>query len=127
MKNHRRNEFGRFDFECGATDKLLHAGLPQGLTLPYECATGTCGTCRGRIMQGSVHRLGSGADSAKLKRDKGDVLMCQTRPSSDCVVRVPQGCGEAGSDTLPQHRTAHIDAPQTRPTWSISSLRCRAR
>jgi len=45
---------GVFDFECGATDKLLYAGLTRGLTLPYECATGTCGTCRGRLVQGST-------------------------------------------------------------------------
>src|SRR6266478_5959002 len=103
---------GVFDFECEATDKLLYAGLTRGLTLPYECATGTCGTCRGRIMQGSAHIDWDQAPGfAKLKRDKGDVLMCQARPSSDCLVRVPaRVAARSGCGTLPQHRTAHIDA-----------------
>ena len=103
---------GVFDFECEATDKLLYAGLTRGLTLPYECATGTCGTCRGRIMQGSAHIDWDQAPGfAKLKRDKGDVLMCQARPSSDCLVRVPaRVVARSGCGTLPQHRTAHIDA-----------------
>ena len=103
---------GVFDFECEATDKLLYAGLTRGLTLPYECATGTCGTCRGRIMQGSAHIDWDQAPGfAKLKRDKGDVLMCQARPSSDCLVRVPaRVVARSGCGTLPQHQTAHIDA-----------------
>ena len=45
---------GEFSFECEATERLLYAGLTQGLRLPYECATGTCGTCRGRVVQGST-------------------------------------------------------------------------
>jgi toluene monooxygenase electron transfer component len=103
---------GVFHFECEAGDKLLHAGLARGLTLPYECATGTCGTCRGRIMQGSAHVDWEQAPGfAKLKRDKRDVLMCQTRPGSDCVVRVPaRVVARSECDTLPQHRTARIDA-----------------
>jgi toluene monooxygenase electron transfer component len=102
---------GVFDFACGATDKLLYAGLARGLTLPYECATGTCGTCRARIMLGSAHLGWDEAPGfAKLKRDKGDVLMCQARPSSDCVVRVPAKVApRPQSDALPQHRTANLD------------------
>jgi toluene monooxygenase electron transfer component len=37
--------------------------------------------------------------------------MCQARPSSDCLVRVPaRVVARPGCDTLPQHQTAHIDA-----------------
>ncbi|MGA7490613.1 MAG: 2Fe-2S iron-sulfur cluster binding domain-containing protein [Xanthobacteraceae bacterium] len=112
MKIRVETNSGAFDFECGATDKLLHAGLAQGLALPYECATGTCGTCRARIMQGSAHVGWEQAPGfAKLKREKGDVLMCQTCPGSDCVVRVPaKVVARPDCDTLPQHRTAHFGA-----------------
>src|SRR4030095_13956068 len=77
-----------------------------------ECATATWGPCRGRIMQGSAHiDWGQAPGLAKLKRDKGDVLMCQARPASDCLVRVPaRVVGRPGCDPLPQHQTAHIDA-----------------
>jgi toluene monooxygenase electron transfer component len=111
MKITVETKSGVFDFECGATDRLLHAGLARGLTLPYECATGTCGTCRGRIVQGSALIDWDQAPGfVKLKRDKGDVLMCQTRPSSDCVVRVPARVGaRPACDTLPQHLVARID------------------
>ena len=81
---------GAFSFDCAASERILYAGLGQGLRLPYECATGTCGTCRGRVVQGSTLLEWDEAPGyAKLKREKGDVLMCQARPTSDCILRVP--------------------------------------
>jgi len=79
-----------FAFECSHDEAILHAGLRQGLSLPYECATGTCGTCRARVMTGEVDIGWQDAPGlANLKRDKGDVLMCQARPRTDCLLRVP--------------------------------------
>ena len=44
MKVKVQTKSGQFDFECEQDENLLYAGLRNGLTLPYECATGTCGT-----------------------------------------------------------------------------------
>lgn len=80
---------GVFNFTCGTSEPLLHAGLRNGLALPYECATGTCGTCRGRIMNGSVDSGWKESPAlAKIKPDRGDILLCQAKPSADCLVRV---------------------------------------
>jgi toluene monooxygenase electron transfer component len=101
---------GAFDFECAATERILYRGLAQGLALPYECATGTCGTCRGRIVCGSVLAEWEAAPGfAKLKREKGDILMCQARPTADCTLRVPAKIGRhTNPETLPAHRTARV-------------------
>jgi len=81
---------GAFGFDCSTSDTLLYAGLAQGLTLPHECATGTCGTCRARVMSGDVEVAWNEAPgAARLKREKGDILLCQTRALGDCVLRVP--------------------------------------
>ncbi len=81
---------GAFEFSCMQGEALLHAGLRSGVSLPYECATGTCGSCRGRLMSGEVDVGWEESPAlAKLKRDKGDVLLCQARAKSDCLVRVP--------------------------------------
>jgi toluene monooxygenase electron transfer component len=102
---------GAFDFECAPSETILRAGLVQGLALPYECATGTCGTCRGRVTAGSVHVEWNEAPGyAKLKREKGDILMCQARPTADCTLRVPAKIvRHTSSDILPQHRAARIE------------------
>lgn len=90
MKITVQSKSGEAAFHCGDRETILHAGLRQGLTLPYECATGTCGTCRARVMSGEVEvRWNEAPGAAKLKRDKGDILMCQTHARSDCVLRVP--------------------------------------
>lgn len=81
---------GLHAFECAADEPLLFAGLRQGLNLPYECGTGTCGTCRGRVIAGVVATAWETAPGfARLRRDKGDVLLCQARASGDCTVKVP--------------------------------------
>jgi toluene monooxygenase electron transfer component len=102
---------GAFDFECAPSERILHAGLLHGLALPYECATGTCGTCRGRVVSGAVHVEWEEAPGyAKLKREKGDILMCQARPAADCTLRVPAKIApHANAETLPAHRTARIE------------------
>jgi toluene monooxygenase electron transfer component len=47
---------------------------------------------------------------AKLRREKGDVLMCQARPTSDCTLRVPAKLGRLENpETQPAHRTARIE------------------
>jgi toluene monooxygenase electron transfer component len=90
MKITVQSKGGETAFDCGERETILHAGLRQGLTLPYECATGTCGTCRARVTSGEVEmRWNEAPGAAKLKRDKGDVLMCQSYARSDCVLRVP--------------------------------------
>src|SRR5262245_65568209 len=111
MKITIESNSGSFDFDCAPTERLLYAGLTQGLALPYECATGTCGTCRGRMVAGGVDVEWEEAPGfAKLKREKGDVLMCQARPKADCTLRVPARIGAlANPDTVPAHRGGRIE------------------
>lgn len=94
---------GRFEFPCRDGEPVLHAGLAQGVTLPYECATGTCGTCRGRTMSGDVSAGWEQSPAlAKLKRDKGDILLCQAKAHSDCLIRVPsKAVARISSDAVP--------------------------
>ena len=74
-------------------------------------STGTCGTCRGRIVSGHAHVEWDAAPGfARLKREKGDILMCQARPTSDCTLRVPARItAHADPETVPAHRTARIE------------------
>jgi toluene monooxygenase electron transfer component len=111
MKITVETQGGEFSFECEPTERILYAALRHGLTVPYECATGTCGTCRGRIMQGTAQVDWDAAPGfARLRREKGDVLMCQARPTTDCVLRVPAKVApKPDCPTLPGHRTGCIE------------------
>lgn len=90
MKIAIQSKSGEQAFNCDDRETILYAGLRQGINLPYECATGTCGTCRARVISGEYGTVWKEAPgAARLKPEKGDILMCQTRPLSDCALRVP--------------------------------------
>lgn len=90
MKVTVQSKTGIVEFEGDPADNLLYAGLKQGLGLPYECATGTCGTCRARVMEGEVTLAWDQAPGlAYVKRAKNEVLLCQAHAHGDCVLRVP--------------------------------------
>ena len=111
MKITVQTKSGQFEFDCAPGETILCAGLRHGVTLPYECATGTCGTCRGRVMEGEASMAWEDAPgAARLKREKGDCLMCQTVVSSDALLRVASMnvAGEFEKGFVPDHRSGEI-------------------
>jgi len=75
----------RFDVEAG--ESVLVAALRQGFILPYGCKNGACGSCKGRIVAGSVDY---GVYQAKALTDddkaRGKALFCQAKPLTDLVI-----------------------------------------
>jgi toluene monooxygenase electron transfer component len=103
MKVTVQSKNGELVFDCDDQETILHAGLRQGLGLPYECATGTCGTCRARVMTGDVEmRWKEAPGASRLKPEKGDILMCQTRARSGCVLRVPSEVNKSERTPAPR-------------------------
>ena len=64
---------------------LLDAAEAAGVKLDYSCRNGTCGTCRVKLVSGTV---AMGRTDALLKGDVADrmVLACQARPTSPEVL-----------------------------------------
>jgi toluene monooxygenase electron transfer component len=76
-----------YKFEANSGERVLYAGLRQGLGLPHECATGTCGSCKARLKSGELKQLWPDAPGAKsCKSSKNEFLMCQNTAQSDCEV-----------------------------------------
>jgi toluene monooxygenase electron transfer component len=73
-------------FPCEPGEKLLHAGLRAGISLPYECATGTCGTCKARLVDGRADSAWSGAPGERTFRAPGELLTCQSIALTDCTL-----------------------------------------
>src|SRR5690625_4050800 len=66
---------------------VLDAALDAGIVLPYSCRSGTCSTCKGRVVSGT-YDAGSAPEHI-LEADElaqGYTLLCQARPDSDLVV-----------------------------------------
>ena len=76
-------------FECPTDDTITRAGLRAGLGMPYECNVGCCGTCKVELVEGAVEPLWAEAPAlTERDRGKGRVLGCQSRPKSDCTIKV---------------------------------------
>jgi CDP-4-dehydro-6-deoxyglucose reductase len=75
----------QFQVEDG--EAVLAAALRQGFVLPYGCKNGVCGSCKGKILSGTVDY---GVYQAKTLTDEekaqGKALFCQARPLSDLVL-----------------------------------------
>jgi len=67
---------------------MLYSGLAAGINLPYECGSGTCGTCKARLIDGEVDDRWPEAAGRKYLKQPGEFLMCQCVPVGDCSVEV---------------------------------------
>ena len=66
-------------------ETVLNAALRVRPDVPFACAGGVCGTCRAKVVEGTVDM----AENYALEADeleRGYVLTCQSRPTSDRVV-----------------------------------------
>ncbi len=79
---------GASEFECAPGEKILHAGLRGGLELPYECGTGTCGTCKATLVSGQVESAWPDAPGGRYLKSEAELLMCQCVAREDCALEV---------------------------------------
>jgi toluene monooxygenase electron transfer component len=107
LVSNKREELG--SFECGPDDRLLHAGLSAGLALPHECATGTCGNCRAKLLSGEVEDLWVEAPGRKtLRPGNGEILLCQSSPKSECSIGVRMPTAAISSRPTPAYFTGRV-------------------
>jgi ring-1,2-phenylacetyl-CoA epoxidase subunit PaaE len=67
-----------------AAESILNAALRVRTDVPFACAGGVCGTCRARLVDGSV-RMTENYALEPDEIDAGYVLTCQSHPTSDAV------------------------------------------
>ncbi len=75
----------RFSVESG--EHVLDAALRHGISLPYGCRNGACGSCRGHLLEGEVS-YGDELPSALTPEEeaRGECLFCSATPRSDLVI-----------------------------------------
>lgn len=89
MKISVRTRGAPFVFDCAEGEKILQAGLRAGVGLPYECGSGTCGTCKAELGEGEIDEGWADAPGRTyVKAEKSEFLMCQASPQRDCTIGV---------------------------------------
>ena len=74
-------------FPCPDDLPILYGALRQGVSVPFRCRSGACGSCRARILSGQVDSsqesrpIASGAEARHAH-------LCQAYALSDCHIRL---------------------------------------
>lgn len=100
-------------FTANPGETILEAALREGLILPYGCRDGACGSCKGKLIQGSID-YGKYSNKAltETEREAGMALFCQALALSDVVIeaREVRKAGDIQIRTLPC-RVQRIERP----------------
>lgn len=90
------------EFTVEDGENLLDAALRHGLSLPYSCRGGTCGSCKGKVVQGEVaYPHGTPPALSAVEQATGMALFCQAQPRGDLVIEVRE---PRSADELPLKR-----------------------
>jgi CDP-4-dehydro-6-deoxyglucose reductase len=74
-------------FSCDDDETVLTAALRAGIGLPYGCKNGACGSCKGRIVQGSVtHKPHQQRALTPEEAEQGMSLLCCATTKGDLVI-----------------------------------------
>jgi CDP-4-dehydro-6-deoxyglucose reductase len=81
-------------FTVNDGETVLAAALREGIVIAYGCRHGSCGTCKGRLVEGAVD-YGTYQEQAMTEAEKnaGMALFCQAKPRGDLVIQ----CREIGT------------------------------
>ena len=81
-------------FTVNDGETVLAAALREGIVIAYGCRSGVCGTCKGRLLEGTVN-YGTYQEHAmsEAERHSGMALFCQAKPHSDLLIH----CREIGA------------------------------
>ena len=67
-----------------ANETLLESARRAGLSPPFSCEAGNCGTCMGKLIEGrATMRVNDALDQDEI--DDGYILTCQAVPETDSV------------------------------------------
>jgi CDP-4-dehydro-6-deoxyglucose reductase, E3 len=100
-------------FTAEEGEAVLEAAMRNGITLPYGCRNGACGSCKGKVLEGKVDYGQYAAHILpELEKNYGYALFCQAKPLTDLIIEAREinAAGEVQIKKLPC-RVQRIERP----------------
>jgi CDP-4-dehydro-6-deoxyglucose reductase len=83
-------------FACEADDTVLGAAIKAGIGLPYGCKNGACGSCKGKVLAGTVeHKAHQQRALTADEKEQGYALFCCATASADLVIEAREVGGSS--------------------------------
>jgi NAD(P)H-flavin reductase/ferredoxin len=90
---------------CDEGQSVLDAFLREDIWVPHSCTQGTCGSCKIKLLRGSVdHRASPLYTLSQEERENSVALACQCAPLSDLTVEPINSF--TSDDRIPRHTLA---------------------
>ena len=96
-------------FAAAEDSTVLDAAESAGIALPYGCRGGSCGACKGKVLEGNVERgIEDQFALTDTERAAGNMLLCAAKPHSDAVIEIADvgRMGDIVVKTLPSRITS---------------------
>jgi len=111
------------DFFVEGSDTILEAALRAGIPLAYGCSSGSCGTCKARVLSGEVKQIRSHEYvMPPTQQALGYALMCSCTAVSDLVLEadVAQSPGD-----VPLQQISGMIRTVDRPSEAVAVIHVR--
>jgi CDP-4-dehydro-6-deoxyglucose reductase len=83
-------------FDCEADETILGAAIRAGIGLPYGCKNGACGSCKGKVVSGSVaHKPHQERALSAAEAAEGFSLFCCATTGADLVIEAREVAGSS--------------------------------
>ena len=83
-------------FACEADETVLTAAIRAGIGLPYGCKNGACGSCKGKVLAGSVeHKAHQQRALTEEEKAQGMSLFCCATTTGDLVIEAREVSGSS--------------------------------
>ena len=97
---------------CLPGDTIADAAYRHGVNIPLDCRDGACGTCKSICESGTFEMTGYVEEALSTSEAaEGYILTCQTRPLSDCLIRIPSSsvACNAADNTVRKARISRLE------------------
>lgn len=111
------------DFFVEGNDTILEAALRAGIPLAYGCSSGSCGSCKARVLSGEIRQVRSHEYvMPPLQREQGFALLCSCTAVSDLILEADVAQSPAD---LPTQLISGVIRSVDRPSDEVAVIHVR--